>query len=89
MSSGSQVICCVLDAKAEIYQKWFFADTAALAIRIFSDAARTEGTPINDHPEDFTLWLSGSVDEGAGMVDGLETPTCIARAIDIVKKETE
>lgn len=76
------------DQKLEMYIQPFFAPTAAHAIRSFTDAVNQEGTDFNRHAEDYTLWYCGDFDQERCQLQGLQAPVCLAKAFDVLEKNT-
>lgn len=56
----------VRDQKAEAYLRPFFAPTAGMAIRSFSDAVNDESQEMCRHADDYTLFEIGEFDEMTG-----------------------
>lgn len=55
-----KLIFTVLDQKAESFGQPFFADTAGLAERIFTEAINERDSTFNKYPGDFTMFELGS-----------------------------
>jgi hypothetical protein len=62
----------VFDIKAAVYHRPMFLDTHGLAIRSFEDACRAEGSPLAQHPEDYSLWYIGDFDEATGVMQSAQ-----------------
>lgn len=58
----------VYDDKAKAYMSPFFAATAGLAIRSFSDAIADSNTSVSKYPADFTLFELGEFDDQTGTI---------------------
>ncbi|WNK12398.1 MAG: nonstructural protein [Microvirus sp.] len=77
-----QVIVSVRDAKADIFGRPFFVQTAGVAIRSFSDEVNREGTDnqFNTHPEDFSLYEIGLYDDIDGKIYPYDIPKLLIQA---------
>ena len=62
-------IFTIWDAKAEAYQRPFFANTNAMAIRSVTDAVNDSSHPLGQHPEDYSLFAIGEFDELTAKVE--------------------
>lgn len=87
MDNSVQLICSILDTKANVFGPIFLARSKGEAIRTFDQVVndkRGEGTVISQYPDDFVLHCLGSFDAVKGIVHGgiLEN---IARGTDFVK----
>ncbi len=59
----------VRDSAAEAFMRPFFAQSKGAAIRSFADQVNdTDGNPIWQHPEDYTLFELGTFDELTGFL---------------------
>lgn len=64
----------VFDCKAEVYGPLFPALTNGDALRFFSDTVLKDGTPLNTHPDHYTLFFIGDFDTSTGKI---ECPTVL------------
>lgn len=78
------VICSVRDSAADCFQRPFFVQTPAVAVRVFGDECKNdnEQNPIYAHPEHFELFELGLYDDSNGKFVMLESPRSLARAVD-------
>lgn len=79
------VICSVYDKATEAYMRPFFAQSEGQALRLFIDEANGD-TPINQHPEDYAMFILGSFYDHNGEILPVE-PKCLARAHEIIKRD--
>ena len=77
-----KLVFTVYDQKAEAYLQPFFMAGRGEAIRAFADLVNEPGHMFNKHPEDFTLFLLGSYDEGKGTFDCNKSPASLGTAIE-------
>lgn len=75
----------IYDTKAEYYSNPVFIRTDAEARRNFEAVANDTAGEIGKHPEDFILYRIGTWDPENGNIKP-EAGTCIAKAIEFVKK---
>jgi len=61
----------VLDEKAQAFRTMTFFQSNGVAIRQFADAVCDEKTFLHKHPQDYALYLLGSVDDETGAVTGI------------------
>jgi len=79
-------IYSIYDTKAEQYGNPVFMRTDNEARRSFAQVAADPTTEIGKNPEDFLLYRLGTWDNEGGNI-ATEPGTCIAKAIEFVKKE--
>lgn len=82
------VMVCVRDAKAEIYMRPWFVQTAGAAIRTFSDEVNREDkeNALYNHPGDFALYEVGLFDDQEGKVYSYDIPKLLIQADQIRMK---
>ncbi len=79
-------IVAIYDKAIEAYMRPFFCQSLGQAIRQFTDEVnRKDGSPMGDHPQDYTLFHIGTFHDGNANLNELE-PHCLARAHEIVQK---
>ncbi len=78
------VICAIFDKATSAYMRPFPAQTIGQALRQFSDEANREGTPINAHPEDYSLFHLGNFYDNNAKLEPLE-PRCVGRAHELIQ----
>lgn len=76
------LVVSVRDAKAEIYMRPWFVQTAGVAIRSFMDEVNREDkdNQLFNHPSDFALYQIGEYDDNEGKVYGYEVPRLLLQA---------
>lgn len=70
----------ILDEKAQAFVKMQFFQTDGIATRQFSDAVRDPKTFLNQHPEDYSIYVLGEIDDETGLVSPIVPPILITRA---------
>lgn len=78
-------IYSVRDNLCGIYMPPTVGDNDNAMVRAFGDVATKPGTPIGDHPEDYTLERLGEFDKVTGKIVTLPTPVVLCHASDFVK----
>lgn len=73
-------IYAVYDNGSKSYRYWFFAETRAVAIRMFTQSAVGD-TEIAHHPLEFTLCRMADCNQAAGKIMPLNMPEQIATAV--------
>lgn len=73
-------IFSVFDSKAAAYVQPLFADTRALAVRMFQSAVCSSGHQFNMYAADFTLFEIGSFDDLSGLLQPLPAPEMVVSA---------
>ncbi len=71
----------VFDSAAKRFLEPFAAETAEVAIRVFSQACKSEGHQFARYPADYTLFEVGAFEAESGMLMPLETPHNLGLAI--------
>lgn len=79
-------VYAVRDTLCKIYLAPTVGDNDSAMIRAFGDVATKGGTPIGDHPEDYTLEKIGKFDNETGLLVALPSPQILCHASDFVKK---
>lgn len=79
-------IVIIRDAKAEMFMNPVFSVAVGEAIRSFEDEVNNPQSPLNKHPEDYTLFHLGTFDEATGKFDLFEAPVSLGGASDYIKK---
>lgn len=76
----------IFDLKMALFLQPFYAHNHGHAIRIFTDHANQTGSPVNSHPEDYTLVHLGTFDDTNGTFTNSERPAApLGNATDYVK----
>jgi hypothetical protein len=78
------IVCAVRDSAADTFQRPFFVQTPAVAVRLFGDECKraNEDNPMNNHPEHFELFELGIYDDSSAKFDMLDSPRSLCRAVD-------
>ena len=78
----------VYDSKVEGYTQPFTAPATGAAIRNFADEAngRREGSPVKEHPGDFTLFEIGTYDDQAGVCEMYEAKKSLGTGLDYLRE---
>lgn len=76
------VIVSVRDAKADLYMRPWFVQTAGVAIRSFSDEVNREDKEnhLYNHPSDFALYEIGLFDDADGKIYPYDVPKLLINA---------
>lgn len=72
------------DIKAHTYSPPFVRLHKGEALRYFSDLVQDTRMPINKHPEDYMLYMLGSMDDVSGEIRSLKVPECMGNATDFL-----
>jgi hypothetical protein len=81
-------VYAVRDAKAEFYSQPFYKRTHGEAERDFSVLVNDQKSTVHPFPQDYDLFWLGDYEDKTGIMSPPETPLHIAKAIDLVQKET-
>lgn len=67
-------MCAVRDTAADAFMAPFCVPNTALAVRSFRDEVNRSdtGNMMNQHPEDFELYVIGEYEEDHGVVNAIE-----------------
>lgn len=84
------LIISIKDTAADAFGRPVYVATEGVAIRQFQDEVNraSEDNQIYRHPDDFHLYALGHFDDVTGQFDLLEVPRVIARAKELVIKES-
>lgn len=74
----------IFDAKAKAYITPFFMPTAGMAVRTFSDMINDNTCAFSKHPEDYTLFNLGSLDDSTALITLEQTPMVMHNGITLV-----
>lgn len=69
----------VLDVKAQAYRFLHFVQSNGEAIRSFSDAVRNPKSEISKHPEDYSLYFLGCIDDETGVIESVNPVQFLSR----------
>ncbi len=84
-----QYILAVYDSKAEMFNQPMFFKAKPEAIRAFSDECNRDGSAIEKHPEDYTLFEIGTYDVETAKLEPLPTPVSLGHGIEYVKESPQ
>lgn len=82
-----KILSC-FDSKAGVYSTPFYVASLGIGLRAFSDAANTKDSPVNKHPEDYTLFLLGDFDDETGHTTPLAEPKLLQNATNFKKENS-
>lgn len=77
-------IFAIFDYCAGVYCTPFVMDSAALAMRSFSDYCIVPDTSISKHPEDYALFQLGEYDKKTGKLFSFACPCLLSRASSVI-----
>lgn len=83
------LVYSIFDDKANCFSFPHFNNTNAQAIRAFGDLVANPKTPVASHPEDYSLYQLGEMDDETGRLTSLPAPALLARATEFKPKPTE
>jgi hypothetical protein len=84
------VIISIKDTAADAFGRPVYVATEGVAIRQFQDEVNraSEDNQIYRHPDDFHLYQLGTFDDVTGLFDILPVPKLVARAKELMIKES-
>ena len=74
-------IFSVFDEKAEAFLPPFYLPREAMAIRTFTDTVNNPESPLNRHPEDYTLFHFGQFDNVIGAFELFASPKPLGNGV--------
>jgi hypothetical protein len=85
------VIVSIMDTAAGAYGRPAFVASEGVAVRQFQDEVNrsSEDNQLYKHPDDFQLFYLGVFDDNTGGIDLLAQPKLIARAKDVMIRDSE
>jgi len=75
----------IFDKKALAYANPFYYHQKGQALRALEDSVNDPQSPLNKHPEDFTLFHIGEWDDRTGLVTPLANPQHVEEALAVKK----
>ncbi len=78
----------IFDSCSGIYEKPFFSTTDDLVKREFQDVATSAEHPISKHPEHYSLWRLGIMDNTTGKITN-ESNECLWTATEAVSQSQQ
>lgn len=82
-------VFAIYDAKVEAYNRPFYDQTKAAALRGFADAVNDPSLQLNKHPEDYTLFHLGEWEDGSASFTPLHTPVSLGVALEYLNSNNE
>lgn len=76
----------ILDEKAEMHLPTFTARNRAVAHRMFETAVLQDGHDFNKHPEDYSLWETGTFNQDTGVNTDISPHSNVVNAHHIIMK---
>lgn len=76
-------IFSVYDVKAEAYLPPFYLRSCGEAERVFADCVGDSSHKFGAHPEDFTLFWLGSIDDQDASFELFPTPTPLSKGLEV------
>lgn len=80
-------IYSIRDGKGEVYNTPFFQKTHGEAERTFRELANDQKSMIFKYPDDYDLYFIGSYDDTTGVIQPLDTPHHITKAVMVQKPQ--
>jgi len=77
----------IRDAKAEVFNQPWFAKTHGEAERNFAQLSRDSKSMVAQFPEDYDLYYIGTYDDQTGLIDCLDTPQHMIKAIAVTNRD--
>lgn len=71
----------IRDSKGEVFNQPFFQKTHGEAERSFVTLVNDEKSMISKYPDDFDLYYLGVYDDQTGLIQSLDTPQHITKAV--------
>lgn len=79
----------IYDKKAMTYGPTFEYGRDEEAIRFATTIANDSRNDVGRYPDDYTLYMLGAFDNGAGILHGIDAPKFVAHIKSLVKKEVK
>jgi len=84
MKVGFMVLMSTFDSKVGLFIHQFFVRSTAEGLRVFADEAKRAESQIGLHPEDYSLFRLGEVDQTNGALIPELAPVQVATALELV-----
>lgn len=81
-------IFSIRDAKAMYFNTPYFQKTHGEAERNFQSLVNDEKSTIFQYPDDFDLYYLGEYDDNTGVLESLDTPQHVQKAVNLLKTTT-
>lgn len=83
-----EIFCAVHDRQLNAFMRPFVAQSPGQAIRSFRDEVNREGSEMNRHPEDYTLYRVGVWDQQTGEIAKAHpAPEQLAIATNLIERK--
>jgi len=85
------VMVSIKDTAADAFGRPAFVASEGVAVRQFQDEVNrsSDDNQLYKHPDDFHLYYLGLFDDSSGKIELLESPKLIARAKEVMIRESE
>jgi hypothetical protein len=85
------VMVSIKDTAADAFGRPAFVASEGVAVRQFQDEVNrsNDDNQLYKHPDDFHLYYLGLFDDSTGKIELLESPKLIARAKEVMIRESE
>lgn len=85
------VMVSIKDTAADAFGRPAFVASEGVAVRQFQDEVNrsSDDNQLYKHPDDFHLYYLGLFDDSNGKIELLESPKLIARAKEVMIRESE
>ena len=85
------VMVSIKDTAADAFGRPAFVASEGVAVRQFQDEVNrsSDDNQLYKHPDDFHLYYLGLFDDNSGKIELLETPKLIARAKEVMIRDSE
>lgn len=80
------IVCSVFDKATEAYMRPFVAQTEGQALRMFGDEVNNPQSPLNQHSEDYALFMVAEWYDHDALMKACE-PRCLGRAHELKNRE--
>jgi len=84
---GFLVLLSTFDSKVGLFVHQFFARSTAEGMRLFRDEAMRPDSSVAAHPEDYSLFRLGEVDQTSGRLEPELAPVQVCTALELVASE--
>lgn len=81
-------IFSVFDSAVEAFMQPMFVRAKGEAVRLFTDACNDNKTPLQAHPEHYSLWYIGEFEDSSGTLVPCKVPERVILGIECVENWT-
>lgn len=81
---ASHLVFAVRDSAMDAFMQPFFVPSTGVAVRSFSDEVNRADSPMNTHPDDYSLYQIGEYEESTGRLNSLPDPIMLSRGKDVI-----